>query len=99
MSSCIQQLCSHTTLSVSLLAGFSSVARLALTAAGGPGEDRDAVVPAGGAAARAVLLLILLPGPPQVWEPRLGLVRCSAEAYKLIHWYGLDMWGARTQMC
>lgn len=60
--------------SLSLLTGQSPVARLAQTAAGGAGQNRNAIILAGGAAARVELQQVLLPGPLEVREPGPGLV-------------------------
>lgn len=64
-----------------LFAGLSMVAWLADTFTGGTHEDRDPVVPAGGAATGVELLQILIPAPLQVGQSGTNVVSGCAEAH------------------
>lgn len=52
-------------------------------------EDRDPVVPAGGAATGVSLLKILLPAPLQIGQSGTNMVSSCAEAHQLVNWHNL----------
>lgn len=72
-----------------LLAGDAPVAWLTDAATGGPRENRDPVVSAGGAATRIKLLQIFIQSPLQVGYSDSCMVSSSAEAHNFINWHHL----------